>query len=159
MGIQTDIEIKVDCQGVTLDTTEAAIFDGAAVEFWGIKSVAWVAPSTGIPGLLRIGAVELDTLDPGAPLGPGDHLFATLVFSLSEPCCICVTPIPCVGCDDPTILVTTLANGYYPVVGGDCFCPPWPVPTLSEWGLILFGLTLLLGIVWNIRRQKVAITG
>ncbi|OGP71358.1 MAG: hypothetical protein A2W09_01365 [Deltaproteobacteria bacterium RBG_16_50_11] len=153
-GVQVDVAISADCQGVTLDETEATVFGGSAAGDWGIKSVAWVAPSTGIPGTLRVGAVELDTLDPGAPLGPGNHLFATLVFNLSEPCNICCEIEP-YDEGDPTIFVTTLANGYGPVVEGDCFGPA--VPTLSEWGLILFGLVLLVGIVWYVRRRRIAV--
>src|SRR3990172_2918622 len=57
-GVQVDVDIEdVDISkgcGVTLDITEATIFDGSAVENWGIKSVAWFAPSTGVPGVLRI---------------------------------------------------------------------------------------------------------
>src|SRR3990172_166312 len=157
-GVLVDAYITVDCQGVCLDTTLASLFAGTAVANWGIRSFRKVNPDPCVwPDTVRIAALELDTLDPGAPLDSGDHLFANLVFNLSEPCNICVTPLSCVGCDDPTILVTTLANGYYPAVRGDCFGPA--VPTLSEWGLILFGLTLLLGIVWYVRRQKVATAG
>jgi len=161
MGVQVDAYITVDCQGVCLDTTLDSLFAGTPVANWGIRSFKKIInPDPCVwPDTVRIAAVELDTLDPGAPLGgPGNHHFATLRFNLSEPCNICCDIQPyCNDNCDPTIFVTTLGNGYGPVVQGDC-CGP-AVPTLSEWGLILFGLTLLLGIVWYVRRTKVAITG
>ena len=162
-GVLVDAYITVDCQGVCLDTTLASLFAGTAVANWGIRSFRKVNPDPCVwPDTVRIAALELDTLDPGAPLDSGDHLFATLVFNFTNgPCDICCKVVPCPptdpACVDPTLLVTTLANGYYPAVRGDCFGPA--VPTLSEWGLILFGLTLLLGIVWYVRRQKVATAG
>ena len=156
-GVQVDVAITVDCQGVTLDETEATVFGGSAVEFWGIKAVGPLDPlAANIPETLRVGAVELDTLDPGAPLPAGDHLFATLVFNLSEPCNICCEVVVDTNGPDPTILVTTLANGYYPVVEEDC-CGP-AIPTLSEWGLILFGAVLLAGLIWYIRRKRAPAT-
>ncbi|OGC78072.1 MAG: hypothetical protein A2Z27_03900 [candidate division Zixibacteria bacterium RBG_16_50_21] len=152
-GIQVDILLEADCQGVTLDTTVNTVFSGTAVSGWGIRSVQLSGdgdPST-FPKTLRLGAVELGNTDAGDPLPPGDHLFAKLVFSLSEPCNICGT----FTFDDPTMLVTVSANGYQPAAVNGCFGPV--VPTLTEWGLIFFGFLLLIGLVWYVRNRKVAV--
>jgi hypothetical protein len=152
-GIELELEATADQAGVTLDTTVATAFTGGAVNGWGIKSIDVVGgdPSS-FPMQVKLGAVELDTADAGAPLAAGDHLFATLRFNISSPTNITVDGTTILN--GPATLVTTLANGYSATVNGAA-CGP-VVPTLSEWGLIIFGLVLMGGIVWYLRRQKPA---
>jgi len=151
-GIQVDVKVTTDQGGVTLDTTVATAYASpSAVNSWGLKSVAVFGsgdPSV-YPLQATFGAVELDSSDAGAPLGPGDYVFATLKFNLSSPTNIC-----CAEGDDPT-LVTVLANGYaVSFTPLEKCCGP-AVPTLSEWGLILFGVVLFGSLVWYLRRRPV----
>ena len=151
-GIQLGLIATPDQGGVTLDTTVATVYGGSAVSNWGLKSVAVTSgggdPSS-YPLNATLGAVELDTADAGAPLGPGDYVFATLKFNLSSPTNICAEED-----GDPT-LVTVLANGYVvPFTPLTQCCGP-AVPTLSEWGLILFGVILFGSLVWYLRRRPV----
>jgi hypothetical protein len=152
-GVELELAVTVDQGGVTLNDTDPSVYGGSAVVNWGIRSVNVVGgnPSS-YPMQLKLGAVELDTADAGAPLGPGDHLFATLVFNVSSPTNINVSGTTIQN--GPATLVTTQANGYSAAVTGET-CGPI-VPTLSEWGLILFGVVLFGGMVWYLRRQRPA---
>lgn len=148
-----DIELLVTAPGgVTLDTTVATVYGGSAVNNWGIKSVS-VLSNGGDPSMyplqVKLGAVELDTADAGSPLGPGDYVFATLKFNVSSPGEICAEGT-CIS-DCPATFVTTEANGYTVQVTSGCSSPS--VPTLSEWGLILFGVILFGSLVWYLRRR------
>ena len=145
--------VTTDKPAVLLDTTVATTFSGTASQVWDVLAVD-VQTSGGNPGsfpmTVVVGGVTFDTI--GA-LGPGDHLLARLVFSLSEPTTICVDtthtltgPICCLD------LVTFGAVDYVPQ-GYKICCGP-AVPTLSEWGLILFSLLLLASIVWYLKRVK-----
>ena len=151
-GIQVDVVVTPDQGGVTLDTTVATVYGGSAVSNWGLKSVA-VFTGGGNPSSYplqgTLGAVELDSSDAGFTLGPGDHLFATLKFNLLSPTNICAEV-----CEDPT-LVTVLANGYAVAFSPLEKCCGPAVPTLSEWGLILFGVVLFGSLVWYLRRRPV----
>ena len=158
-GIDVCLVATANQPGVTFDTTEATVFASSAVNGWGIKSVDTPnGPPNSFPLVIHLGAVELDTADAGSVLGPGDYVFATLKFNLTSRTDICGAEIN--DCD-PT-LVTTLANGYIvhfspPETCCDCRC--FPIPTLSEWGLILFGLVLFGTLIWYLRRSRQAIAG
>ena len=144
-GVELELLATADQGGVTFDETQATVYNGSAVANWGILSVDTPnGPNNVFPLDIKLGAVELDTADAGAPLGPGDHLFATLVFNVSSPTNINVSGTTIQN--GPATLVTTLANGYSAAVTGET-CGPI-VPTLSEWGLILFGEVLFGGMVW-----------
>jgi len=158
-GIDVALDLTADQAGATLDTTVATVFGGSAVSGWGIQS-AHVYTSGGNPSSfplsIELGAVELDTADAGAPLGPGDYVFATLKFNLTSPVCPICTEGGCFdGC--PAMLVTTVANGYTVQVTPSC--PQCGIPTLSEWGLILFGVVLFGSLVWYLRRRRWAAAG
>jgi len=152
-GIDVELLVTTDQPGVTLDVTDATVYGTSAVNNWGVRSVNVIGGNPGaFPMQLKLGAVELDTADAGSPLTavPGDYLFATLRFNTSSP-----TNISASGTtisNGPATLVTTLANGYSVTVLAET-CGP-AVPTLSEWGLILFGVVLLGGLVWYVRRRK-----
>ena len=146
--------LTTDKPGVVLDTTEATTFSGTASLVWEGLAVD-VQTSGGNPGsfpmTVLIGGVSLD---PSGFLGPGDHLLARLVFSLSEPTKICVdsTQLDIAPRRGDVYLVTAQPVDYVPQWYKDC-CGP-AVPTLSEWGLILFSLLLLASIVWYLKRVK-----
>jgi len=155
-GIYLPIVISADQPGVTLDTALASAYTGTAVQNWD-DSVLYVSvvsnggdPST-FPMQLVLGGVDLDQSD---ALGPSDHLVANLKFNISQPTNICAT-----GTfefqSNGIMLVTTEANGYTPAFIGGC-CGPI-VPSLSEWGLIFFGVLLLVGLVWYVRNRRVAV--
>jgi|GEM_PF-3356622 len=154
-GIDVRLALTADQPGVTLDTTVATVFGGSsAVATWdnSTKAVGVVGNDpTVFPMDLTLGAVEQGNNDPGGPLGPGDYVFATLKFNVSSP-----TNISASGTtinSQSTTLVTTLANGYTVQVTGET-CGPI-VPTLTEWGLILFGVILFGSMVWYLRRRPV----
>ncbi|OGC93865.1 MAG: hypothetical protein A2142_04095 [candidate division Zixibacteria bacterium RBG_16_48_11] len=153
-GIDIELQGTADQGGVTLDTTVATVYGGSAVVNWGYLSVFLPGGNPGsFPLDIKLGAVELDTLDDplGQPLGAGDHVFATLKFNISSP-----TNISANGTtisSGPATLVTNLANGYSVAVSGET-CGPF-VPTLSEWGLILFGVVLFGSLVWYLRRRPI----
>lgn len=150
-GIDVELLVTADQPGVTLDVTDATVYGTSAVNNWGVRSVNVIGGNpSAFPMQLKLGAVELDTADAGSPLVAGDYLFATLRFNTSSP-----TNISASGTtisNGPATLVTTLANGYSATVLAGT-CGP-AVPTLSEWGLILFGVVLLGGLVWYVRRRK-----
>jgi len=153
-GIDVSLDISAANAGATLDTTVATVFNGSAVSGWGIQSVnvetSGGDPSSFPPMVVTLGAVELDTADAGGSLPAGDYLFATLKFNLTSPVSkICAEG----GCSDgcPATLVTTLANGYSVEVTSGCALDA--IPTLSEWGLILFGVALFGSLVWYLRRR------
>ncbi len=149
-GIDVELNVTADQPGVTFDETEATVYAGSAVSNWGIlASDTPNGPNNVFPLDIKLGAVELDTADAGSPLGPGDHVFATLVFNVSSPTNLTFTGTTISS--GPATLVTTLANGYSVAVTGDT-CGP-AVPTLSEWGLILFGAVLFGSLVWYLRRK------
>ena len=85
---------------------------------------------------------------------------ANLKFSVSEPTTICVTGTYIDGWTHTgLLLVTTEANGYTTAFAPAC-CEGGPtVPTLSEWGLILFGVVLFGTLVWYLRRRRHAAIG
>ncbi|OGC78071.1 MAG: hypothetical protein A2Z27_03895 [candidate division Zixibacteria bacterium RBG_16_50_21] len=155
-GIYIPIELSADQAGVTLDSTVTSAYTGSAVQNWQTDGAMYVSvvsnggDPSGFPMQLVLDGVDLDQSD---VLGAGDHLVASLKFNVSQPTNICAT-----GTfefqSNGIALVTTEANGYTPAFTGGC-CGPI-VPSLSEWGLILFGITLLLGLVWYVRKRRVA---
>ena len=148
-GVELELLATADQGGVTLDDTEATTYAGSAVSSWFIQSVAVEGGNpSAFPLEVKLGAVDSSA----APLAAGDHLFATLRFNISSPTNITLNGTTITN--GPATLVTTLANGYNPSVLGTA-CGP-VVPTLSEWGLIIFGVVLLGGIVWYVRRHRPA---
>jgi len=153
-GIYVPVEVTADQPGVTLDTTLASTYTGTAVQSWD-DSVLYVSvvsnggdPSA-FPMQLILGGVDLDQ---SGVLGAGNHLLANLKFNVSQPTNICIEDTFSWYLGSLT-LVTTEANGYTPAFKGDC-CGPI-VPTLTEWGLIIFGVLLLGGLIWYLRRRRV----
>jgi hypothetical protein len=153
-GIQVELEATADQPGVTLDTTVATVFNGSAVQVWddSILSV-YVASNGGDPSVFPLQVIVGGAEFHGSPtyLGPSDHLFATLKFNISSPTNISVNGTTISS--GPGTLVTALANGYSVAVTGET-CGPI-VPTLSEWGMILFGVVLFGSLVWYLRRKPV----
>jgi hypothetical protein len=153
-GIDVELEASADQGGVTLDTTTATVYNGSAVQVWGDSLVSVNVTTNGgnpsvFPLKVQLGAVELHSSP--TYLGPGDHIFATLKFNLSSPTNINVAGTCISNC--PATLVTSVANGYTVQVT-EKTCGP-AVPTLSEWGLILFGVILFGSLVWYLRRRPV----
>jgi hypothetical protein len=154
-GLSLEMLITADQPGVTLDTTVSTVYNGSAVQNWD-DSILLVGVWSGggdpsvFPLSLKVGGADVSL--PINALGAGDHLIATLRFNISSPTNISVngTTIS----DGPALLVTTLANGYDAAFLGTA-CGP-TVPTLSEWGLIIFAVALLVGMVWYLRRRSPA---
>ncbi|OGC93864.1 MAG: hypothetical protein A2142_04090 [candidate division Zixibacteria bacterium RBG_16_48_11] len=141
--------ITADKPGVTLDTT----YPTPGPASWSAGKYVQSAggnPSVFPMQLLVGGACLFDTLC--TCLTNGDYLLANLKFDVSEPTNICI-PDWYSSKFGGLLLVTDLANGYSPGFVGNC-CGPF-VPTLSEWGLILFGLVLFGILVWYLRKTRV----
>lgn len=153
-GVDVELTATADQPGVTLDTTVTTVYGGSDVQSWGDSLLSVSVLSGGgnpsvFPLQLKLDAVELHASP--AYLVTGDHLFATLRFNISSPTNITITGT--YANPNSATLVTTLANGYGATVLAGA-CGP-VVPTLSEWGLILFGVVLLGGIVWYLRRKPI----
>ena len=149
--------ITADRPGVTLDTTLATTFAGTALANWEIQVVAVDDPSL-FPMQLNIGGLDFgENLN---LLGSGDHLIANLVFSISEPTNFCVdTSLVNPEGFDNLALTTSSPIDYFPQWVGAC-CGPTPpptpttIPTLSEWGLIIFSLLLLATLVFYLHCKR-----
>lgn len=153
-GLDIELEATADQGGVTMDTTVATVYAGSAVQIWNDSLLSvYVASGGGDPSVfplqVKLGAVELHS-SPNY-LGPGDHIFATLKFNVSSPTNLSINGTTISS--GPATLVTTVANGYSAAVTGET-CGPI-VPTLSEWGMILFGAVLFGSLVWYLRRKPV----
>ena len=146
-GVGVELLINTDQPGVTLDTVKANVFAGGFAAGWSdnTRSVDVVGNDPSVyPSQVQIQAVDFS-----AAIGPGDYLYATLLFNLSSPTNINAGGTTIVS--GPATLVTTLSNAYSVAVKAAA-CGP-SVPTLSEWGLILFSLLLLGTVVWYLRRK------
>jgi hypothetical protein len=159
-GIFVPLVINADQPGVTLDTTIASTYTGTALQSWDDSVDLYVSVTSGggdpsvFPLNVIVGGVNVNW-NPSTVLGDGDHLIAKLKFNVSTPTNICV--VDTFNWYGSLMLVTTQANGYTPAFMGGC-CGP-AVPTLSEWGLILFGVVLFGTVVWYLRRRRHAATG
>lgn len=159
-GIFVPLVINADQPGVTLDTTVASAYTGTALQSWD-DTVLYVSVTSGggdpsvFPLNIIVGGVNVNW-NPSTVLGAGDHLIAKLRFNVSTPTNICVADT-FQSQGNGLMLVTTQANGYTPAFMGGC-CGP-AVPTLSEWGLILFGVVLFSTLVWYLRRRRHAAAG
>lgn len=156
VGFFIPLEISVDKPGVTLDTGLSATYTGTALQSWDDTfTVVTVASGSGDPSVfpmqVLVGGVDLTF---SKAVGPGDHLLANLKFNVSEPTNVCVTGTFLYQ-GNGLMVVTGLAWGYVPAFVPAC-CGP-VVPTLTEWGLIVFGVLLLGGIFWYLRRRRIAV--
>ena len=154
-GVYAPLFITTDQPGITLDTQVATTFAGTAVENFFLKAVnvsttpvpdPSVFPMQLIVGAVATGGTEIYSLP------PGDHLWARLHFSVSQPTTICVDTMTIVP-DNPVQAVTRQAEGYHPIWQGACCLAEANIPTLSEWGLIIFSFLLLTSLIFYLRRR------
>jgi len=159
-GIIMSLLITTDRPGVTLDTTVATTYAGTALANWEIAVVS-VTTALGDPSvfpmLLKIGGVDFgENLN---LLGSGDYLLANVVFSVTEPTNLCVDSFLDRREDLASLVLTTSSSvDYFPQWVGAC-CGPQPpsptlVPTLSQWGFIIFSLLLLGTLAYYIQRRR-----
>lgn len=156
-GALIPLVITADRPGVTLDTTLATLYTGTALAAWDLPVVS-VFSFGGNPSAFPL-KVNLGGVDFGQHmLSNGDHLMAKLVFSISEPTNICVDTTTTQGGYSLSIGVIYVSpdQEYYPRWRGGC-CGP-VIPTLSEWGLIIFSLLLLTSLVFYLARPRRRIT-
>jgi len=159
-GFSVVLRMTVDQPGVTLDTTTATTYAGTALSNWEFLSSDVYPPNSDpsvFPMYLTLGGVDFDAQN---MLAAGDYLLANLVFSLSRSTNICVDTTSVANIFDPSDTLTTVL-----VTGGSFsnvieYVPQWRpaccgpvVPTLSQWGLIVFSLLLLTSLIFYLRRR------
>jgi hypothetical protein len=155
IGIGLVMEITTDRPGVTLDTSYATALNGSALDgadvsvfsVWDTSGVGGVDPTV-FPMLVVLAGINIEE----PIVGPGDHLLANLVFSLTNPTYyMCVDTTARFGHLELQV-VTESGEGYSPHWQAACCCPV--VPTLSEWGLVIFSLLLLASVAYYILRRR-----
>jgi len=159
-GVIIILLITADATGVSLDTTANSFFAGTSLALWEILSV-YIETSGGDPGVLPMklvfGGVNIVGSD---DLHPGDHLIANLIFTLSEPSGLCIDTTFSVSPPDDTFR-TVLG----PASGSFEYTPQWRpaccgpvVPTLSQYGLLIFAVLLFGLMVYAIKKAKRVLT-
>ncbi len=163
IGFYIPLIITTDKPGVVLDTTVNTAFSGTAVENWDAKVVNVCTlncanccgrdPSVFPMGLL-IGTHDGFDADRHC-LAAGDYLIASLTFSVSEPTTICIDTTSQINIGNPLEIVTNYAVGYVSQWKAGCCDIGDPIPTLTEWGLIVFAVVLLASMFFLIRLRSV----
>jgi len=158
IGAYIPLVITADKPGVVLDTTVTTTYTGTPLASWDVKVANVFTPGNLYPGDPKVFPMHLligghDAFDAiSHPIGKGDYLLAKLVFSVSEPTTICVDTTSEFNINEPLLLVTTNAMDYLPQWRGGCCVPG--VPSLSQWGLFLFGFLLLAYLTWFFYRRR-----
>ncbi len=150
VGMYIPLIITTDQPGVTLDTTIAATYAGTVLADWPYLAVSVFGGPDQFPMQLVIGGHFFGT---GTQMGAGEHIVANLTFSIAQPCEICVDTDSSFHLGYPVHVVTEFAIDYVPQWREAC-CGP-VVPTLSQWGLIIFALILLSGLIYFIHSRRV----
>lgn len=150
LGFYLPLIITTNQTGVVLDTTIATIFTGTDCQEWYQGVYLQYGDPSLFPMKMTVGAVGLGPHP--ASLSPGNHLLARLVFNVSEPTKICLDTTSHVSTGLPLLLTTR-----YPSVD---YQPQWRpaccdqvVPTLSEWGLVVFSILLFTLVILYLRRR------
>ena len=151
-GAFIPLVITTNQMGVALDTTVSTTYAGTALASWDILVVS-VNSSGGDPSSfpmqLNIGGISFG----GNFLGAGNHLLANLTFSVTQPTEICLDTTRYQG--NGILLAASglpISLDYTPQWRSACCAPI--VPTLSEWGLIIFSILLLAGLIYYLRYPR-----
>jgi hypothetical protein len=155
--------VTTDKPGVVLDTTVNTAFTGTALENWDAKTVNVCTlscfggccgrdPSI-FPMALLIGGNDAFDADRNG-LVSGDYLIAKLAFTVSEPTTICIDTTSQFNIGAPLEVITDFAVGYTPQWEAGCCDIAGAIPTLTEWGLIIFAALILVGMIVIIRRKR-----
>jgi hypothetical protein len=160
LGFYIPLIITADKPGAVLDTVLANTYGGTPLAEWDALVVNvmddGISPAgdpSHFPMYLLVGGHDAFDAD-RHPLGPGDHLIANLRFATVEPTVICIDTTSQLGVRNPLEVVTHYAIGYLPQWRASCCELGTPIPTLSQWGLIVFGTVLLVSLGLYLRRQR-----
>ena len=146
--------IYVDQEGVVLDTTISTTYAGTSLEDWGLLALTVTGSPEQFPLKVLVGG--RDDYSYSHQLIAGDHLLANLTFAVSRPTNICIDTSSNQGVLLPLLATTSVAIDYQPQWRSAC-CGP-VVPTLSQYGLLIFGVLLFGMMVYAIKKAKRVLT-
>jgi hypothetical protein len=155
VGVYIPVIITTDKPGVTLDTTIATTFGGTDISSWQFLAVVVGTDNSEDPSKFPMKLVfgGDDPVQFPHLLANGDYLIASLSFSVSEPTNICIDTTSQVLTGLPLLLTTAYAVDYPPQWQEACCYIQGSIPTLSEWGLIIFSFLLLASLIFYLRRR------
>jgi hypothetical protein len=142
---------KITGSNITwIDTTVSRVFAGSGVQHFDILTVNKEInpdPSVG-PFEISFGAVNFS----GGVTG--DSLLANIIIAVNDNGTVCIDTAHTIF-DVDLNFITELAVGYIPGWSGPYCCPvTFLVPTLTEWGLLIFGALLLGLLIFYLRRYR-----
>jgi hypothetical protein len=139
---------------ISVDTNIARVFAGSGVAHFGfLHASQFVRADSTVPSFYTQFIAR--NLSGGVT---GDSLFVNVIVSVKDTGTICIDTIPTPSPDPevpPLSFRTELGYNYQPLWSGPC-CPQvyFSIPTLTEWGLIVFALVLMTSVFIYLRKVR-----